>query len=186
MVYLSKGVVQENSTKDNLVICRFGDKFYLSNVRAELWLSGRFNPSRPKEDAAFTELIEMGLVEASSESDETALYRLLMNCVLCHAKPKLLSKRLNKQEQILWIWLTQAGGKLTISELVALADKKLSPTKSLLGTNNWASLVHSIYTRNTIPDLILEVQMEKSPAMKPTVAAIMGLLRKKRIFLMAV
>lgn len=183
MVYLSKGAVEENSTKDNLVICRFGDRFYLTGISAELWLCGRFSPSSSRDDTAFADLIEMGLVEASAESGETALYKLLMNCVICHAKPKLLSKHLNKQEQILWTWLKHAGGKLTISELVALEDKQILPSKSLLGKDNWASLVHSIYTRNTIPDLILEAQMEKSPAMKPTVTAVMGLLRKKRIFL---
>jgi len=183
MVYLSKGVVQENSTKNNLVICRFGDKFNLTDGSAALWLYGRFNPNETNEDRASTSLIEMGLIEASSESGETALYRLLLNCVICHAKSKLFKMRLDKPEQILWTWLTQAGGKLTISELVALNEKQVSPSKSLLGTNNWASLVHSIYTRNNIQDLVLEAQMEKSPAMRSTVMAVMGLLRKKRIFL---
>jgi len=183
MIYVSKGVVQENSTTNNLVICRFGEKFYLTGNDAELWLCGRFNPSKSNGNSAFTGLIEMGLIEASSESGEIALYHLLMNCIICHAKPKLFSASLNKQELILWTWITQAGGKLTIGELVALNEKKVSPSKTLLGTNNWASLVHSIYTCDNIQDLILEAQMERSPAMQSTVIAVMGLLRKKRIFL---
>jgi len=54
---------------------------------------------------------------------------------------------------------------------------------SLLGKNNWYTLINTIYTTETIFDGILDVKMENSPAMQTTVTAILGLLRKKRILL---
>jgi hypothetical protein len=186
MVYLSKGVVQKNSTKDKLVISRFGTLSALSGEYAELWLKGRLSPGKtdaPIQDGSLKILIGQGLIEATDESGDTALYRLLTNCVICHAKPRLIKTSLTPNEQTFWKWITQAGGKLTISELVMLAEKGITPDKSLLGKENWHSLVHAIYSRDTICDGILDAKMEKSPALADTIAAVLGLLRKKRLIL---
>ena len=186
MVYLSKGVVQNGSSRNNLVISRCGKQFTLSGDSAVVWLRGRFQLGMTDTAAHHfisKRLINDGLVEATNELGDISLYRLFLKCVICHAKPKLFCAPLTKQEKILWIWISQAGGKLTISELIWLFTQKVEPDKSLLGKNNWSSLIHTIYSVDTIADNILETQMESSPALAETTAAVLGLLRKKRIFL---
>ncbi len=65
-----------------------------------------------------------------------------------------------------------------------MAERGVQPVPGLLGDENRQLLTETIYTPETIADGILESMMEKSPAMEETVQAVLGLLRKRRIFLM--
>jgi hypothetical protein len=122
------------------------------------------------------------LVEIT-EPDAAAHYRLLSNCVICPANPAVFRFPLNKYEKLIWKWIRNVGSKLTISELVYLTEQNIMPGPMFYGKENWHTLIHAIYTAETIFDRILIAKMEESPAMNRTVAAVLGLLRKKRIIL---
>ena len=53
----------------------------------------------------------------------------------------------------------------------------------LLGPANRQALVETIYSTETIADGILEARMEEAYARDEVVTAVLGLLRKRRIFL---
>ena len=127
-------------------------------------------------------LESMGLTEIT-EPDNTAHYQILTNCVICKVKPSIPCFPLSKSEKLIWTWIKNAGFKLTISELVYLTEKNIIPDSVYFGKNNWHTLIHAIYTKETIFDRILEAKMQESSARNRTVSAVLGLLRKKRVIL---
>lgn len=124
----------------------------------------------------------MGLIEIA-EPNENANFRLLTDCVICMVKPSVSVFRLNKNGRRIWTWIKYAGFKLTISELVYIMDRDIKAGLSFFGKDNWHTLIHAIYTPDTISDRILETMMEESPARNSTVLAVLGLLQKKFIIL---
>ena len=183
MIYISKGVASKEGGENSARVSRCGKEYHLSEEQAQLWQAGRFsiaNANNNKKQSAVWGLESMGLVEAA-EPDETARYRLLTNCVICLSNQPASGVTLDKNERLAWKWLKNAGFKLTISELVYLAEQNIRPDPSFFGKDNWHNLIHAIYTRETIFDRILEAKMEESPARNRTVNAVLGLLRKKRI-----
>lgn len=186
MLYISRGMVLQPSTPEHLRICRCGMERTLTGELSRLWLAGRFSAAEANgtgQEKALGELAEMGLAMPSEETGELALYRLLVNCIICPAKLRPLRQRLSNAERRAWEWISKSGIRLTISELVFLMEHDIAPTASLIGRENWHTLVGMIYTADTIPDGILITQMERSPARAGTVEAVLGLLRKKRILL---
>jgi hypothetical protein len=185
MIYISKGAVHKASDENNVNVSRCGGEYSLRDQQARLWLAGRFRVACAENDKQRSELIKlesMGLVE-SAEADAAAHYRLLTNCVICPVNTAASGFTLGKNERITWSWIKNAGFKLTISELVYLADQNIIPVPAFFGKDNWHTLIHAIYTRETIFDRILEAKMEESSAKNRTVNAVLGLLRKKKIIL---
>jgi len=90
---------------------------------------------------------------------------------------------LSRPERRVLQWIRWAGLRLTIAELTLLAERGLGPVPALLGEQNRQALTEAIYTTETICDGILETLMEKSPVRDDTVLAVLGLLRKKKIYL---
>jgi len=184
MVYISKGVLYRISDVSNIHVSRCGEKHILTGIHAKLWLAGRCSSCARNgiQETALKKLEFMGLAETTEPSD-AAHYRLLTNCVICKANPVAFHLPLNRNEKLIWEWIKNAGFKLTISELVYLAEKKIAPSPEFFGENNWHTLIHAIYTQETIFDRILDAKMEESPARNNVVSAVLGLLRKKRIIL---
>ena len=171
---------------NNIDVSRCGNECNLCGIQAKLWLAGRFNVAFVKNTANQSELQKlesMGLVEIT-EPDDTADYRLLTNCVICSVNPVLPYYPLNKNEKLIWKWIKNTEFKLTISELVYLMEQNIIPDPIFFAKNNWHTLIHTIYTGETIFDRILETKMEQSPARDGTVSAVLGLLRKKHIILL--
>jgi len=186
MRYISKGMVLKPSTEHILNVSRCGDDFKLTGINAKLWLDGRYTVAMTKDvlqETKLKHLVRIGLAEVTEETGLLAAYRLLTGCVICPAKLKSLHRPLNSAEHRLWKWISQAGLRLTASELVMLNEKDIHPADSLLGEANRQALTESIYTAETIFDGILEGKMEHSPARDRTMKALLGLLRKKRILL---
>jgi len=184
MFYISKGVVYKESDINNVHISRCGNNYTLQKNQAKLWLAGRFSVARAdtEHQSDLFKLESMGLVEIA-EPDDTAHYLLLTNCVICKVKPAVSLIPLNKNEKLIWSWIKNAGFKLTISELIYLTEQKIKPHPIFFGKSNWHTLIHAIYTQETVFDRILEAKMKDSPVRNSTVSAVIGLLRKKRIIL---
>jgi len=185
MIYISKGVLYRVSDINNIEVSRCGEKHILIGTRAKLWLAGRCAAYARNDiqQAELKKLESMGLAEIA-EPDDTAHYQLLTNCVICKANPDISAVSilpLNKTEKLIWEWIKNAGFKLTISELVYLTEKRIAPGPKYFGKNNWHTLINAIYTQETIFDRILEAKMRESPVRKNVVAAVLGLLRKKRV-----
>ena len=69
MIYLSKGIVKENSTEHLLQVARCGQEYSLSGEQAVLWLNGRFGFSEVKtesEKRTLKHLARMGLAETGA------------------------------------------------------------------------------------------------------------------------
>lgn len=186
-MYISKGMVISPSTEDLLFVARGGMKFQLTGQEAAMWLNGRFrfvNEKTGDERHCLKKLERLGIVEFAENQSGTEKYRILTQCVLCPAVPKLVRRRITKKESDMLEWLMKAGLHLTVAELVCLNEKEISPTEDLLYSYNRQALTEVIYLDHGIQDNLLEAQMEHSPARNVTVATILSLLRKKRIILL--
>ena len=185
MLYVSKGLLCKESNINNIYVSRCGNEYHLVNQQAKLWLAGRFKityAGNDEEQPRLNELESLGLVEVT-ESDDTAHYRLLANCVICKVNPVVSHFPLSKSEKLIWKWIKNAGFKLNISELVYLTEQNIIPGPAYFGKDNWHTLIHAIYNEETIFDRILDAKMAESSARNKTVSAVLGLLRKKRIVL---
>lgn len=66
MIYLSKGIVQKNSTKQLLRISHCGQDFQLTGTEAALWLKGRFGFAVARgaaQEQNLQHLNELGIAE---------------------------------------------------------------------------------------------------------------------------
>lgn len=188
MRYLAKGIVQKQSTEHILRINHFGSEFVLTGLRARLWLDARLNIAETDgkdfaEEKELRQLLKMELVEEVGP-DAVDEYRALTHCVIVPAQHHGLSLPLAPVENNLLRWITGAGLRLTMAELVYLEEHKITPEAGWLGEENRQKLTEMIYTTDTIFDNILETQMEAAACRDRTVQAILSLLRKKRILLL--
>lgn len=187
MIYISKGIVQEKSTECNIYVGRGGEVFQLTRVEAQLWLDGRFGfytAKNASQERALQHLHRMGLVEFEEEDTLLARYRILTRCVLCAAKSSNLNLVLGRFETSILNWLTNAGIRLSMAELVYLHERQIEPTKDILYTDNRQRLVETIYTQENIFDNILECRMEHASCRDKITAAVMVLLKHKKIVIL--
>ncbi|MDR1409177.1 MAG: hypothetical protein LBJ12_02670 [Oscillospiraceae bacterium] len=141
MQYVSKGAVSPDSTVKKLTINLRGVDHILSGEEAALWLDGQFAVRELSEYLpALKRLNEIGLVEATDEFGALGQYRLLTSCIIVPVKQKLLRQRLTATELLLWQWIGKASLRLTVAELVCLADKGVHPEADLLGAENRQAL----------------------------------------------
>lgn len=187
MIYLSKGILPwKPGDEKSASVSHCGMLHKLTGTEAELWLDGQHKPNYTKnvgQEAALRALAEIGIVEYANEENDTAIFRLLTNCAICPVRVKTSPALLNRQERRACQWIKRAGLRLTMAELVLLNERGIKPIPALLGEYNRHALTETIYTTETIYDGILETLMEKSPARDNMVRAVLGLLQKKRIFL---
>ena len=183
MIYISKGIVQEKSTERNIYVSRGGQVFQPTKVEAQLWLDGRFGfceTQNASQEHAIEHLYRMGLVEYAKEDTPISRYRILTRCVLCAAAGSNVNLTVGRLESSILNWLTNAGIRLSMAELVYLHERQIKPTKDLLYTDNRQKLVEVIYTQENILDNILECQMEHAACRDKVTAAIMVLLKSKK------
>lgn len=184
MMYISKGIVKEDSTEHRLTVCYGGAEYVLTGKEAQSWLDGRFGVVNVPNNAAETQighLHRMGLVECEDEDNAVTKYRLLTRCFLVPTRKRGFNFFLDKTERQVLLWLRKAGIRLSTAELVYLIDREVKPTPRLLYEENRQSLIERIYTKGTIRDNILEAQMEKAVFRDEVVNAILHLISKKRL-----
>jgi len=185
MIYLSKGIAPWKPTEADVSVSYCGALHKLTGVQSALWLAGQhtLGHSRKEHDAALKQLNALGIVEFNEEAESAAIYRILTNCAICPARQTFSITFLNRAERRLWRWIKRAGLRLTMAELTLLTEREIKPSAELLGEQNRQALTESIYTTETIFDGILENLMEKSPVREETVQAVLGLLSKRKIYL---
>jgi hypothetical protein len=128
-------------------------------------------------------LLKIGIVETAESASTSDLFWALSQCVVCPENRARFFPILTKTERETLKWIRCAGLRLTIAELAALRERGIRPASELLGWDNRQALTEAIYTPETIFDGLLETLMEKSPARQATVEAVLGLLYKRRVYL---
>ena len=147
MIYLSKGLLLGKTSESSLSVSHCGALHKLTGDQAALWLAGQYRPGRtdsPAQDKALESLADFGIIEYSDDTDETALYRLLTNCVICPVRIKRRLTLLSCGERIIWRWIRWAGLRLTIAELTLLAGRGIKPVTVLLREENRQALTEAI------------------------------------------
>lgn len=186
MIYLSKGAVLKESGTDDRYVTLCGMDYALTGIGARLWVAGRFQVNETGDERELRHLAklqELGLVELSEGNDPGAYYALLTRCIICPTKTKRMRQPLSLSEAKLWKWISEAGLRLTIGELVKLFESGINPISKYLGAANAQNLTLELYRDDLLFDTTLELKMENSSSRDIVVNAIMGLLRKKRILL---
>ena len=188
MKYISKGIVIKDSTEDLLFVTHNGIDFQLTGEQAALWLNGRFGFAKTRktvlEEKALRQLVRQGLVEIAEGDGSVFEYRALTQCILVPAKSRSSCTMLSAMQKELLSWMSKAGLRLTVAELVFLAEHGIAPAEHLLGAGNRQALTETIYTQDTIFDNILEAQMEHAAMRDEVVSALLKLLKKKKILLL--
>lgn len=187
MIYISKGIVQKNSTEQNIRIFRGGQVFQLTGVEAQVWLDGRYefaSADAPARIRAVEHLSRMGLVEYEQEDSPVARYRILTRCICCAAVTPKLSLPVKHDEKDILKWLKNAGLRLSTAELIYLQENHVKPVPELLYAQNRQALTETIYMKTNIGDNLLECQMEHAKCRDDVVRTLMSLLRKKKILIL--
>lgn len=187
MLYLSKGVLCKNSTKDKIRVTRGNTVVTLTGIEAEVWLDGRFNMMHTTDKEkyrAVCHLSTLGLLEYENTDDEAAKYSILTRCICCPAKVSQIKKPLSKREYNVMTWLNNAGIRLSTAELMYLIENKIQPTKKLFYKENAQALIETIYTKDIIFDNILENLMGQAKCRNEVICSLLKLLSKKRIVML--
>lgn len=188
MKYIAKGMVVRASTTEILYVTRGGFEFQLTGIQADLWLNGRFEFSQLKDDVlaqqALQQLKRQDLVECAGGDGALGEYRALTQCFPVPAASKGIRSRLSSDETEMLHWLTNAGLRLTVAELVCLKEHSIQPSPALFGIENRQALTEAIYTQDNIFDNVLEAQMEHAEARDSVTEIVLSLLKKRRIILL--
>lgn len=184
MYYISKGAVCAGSTEDRLTIAHGEHEFVLIGVEAAIWLNGRTKVSSTEELWAIRHLYRMGLLEYDASNTPEAVYEMLTRCTLCRSVKSQKNLLLSKDESFILNWLKQAGIRLTLAELVCLAEQDLAPTPELTGSENRKALIYRLYLNTPIQDNTLEQKMMASTARDRVVNSVLKLLKRGKLILL--
>lgn len=185
MMYLSKGELTRSRRTGLDYVSHCGCVYALGPELAGLWKKARLRPQPVPEgkEQAVRRMEGSGLVITTEETGTLAAYRLLTGCVICPNSRKWTDCFLSKPVRRVWKWITEAGLRLTASELIRLEEQRVQPTSALLGEDGRQRLTEMIYFAETIPDGILETLMEHSPARDTVIGALLELLHTWRLLL---
>ena len=187
LIYLSKGIAQRKSAGENLWVSYCGQVFSLASEEKELWLKGSREIGRadaPADRNLRTVRQGKSIVEIEELEDSLGQYRLLCRCTCCPFEPSGHFLGLSKKEQAILALLRYSGFHLSVAEVVYLWEHREQLTKELFLPEHRQTLTEFIYTADTIGDNLLESQMEASPSRAEVVALFLGLLQKRRIFIL--
>lgn len=187
MIYLSKGAACLDPVTRRPSVCYAGRVFRLQQNEKKIWDNGRFGfvePSKQDEIDTALHLEKLGIAGIEQENTAVSRYRLLTGCFFCPVKRNKNFRLLTSDETVLYTWIRYAGLRLTVAELIYLAEHRIEPTEALLHEKNRQALVERIYTTDTIADRVLEAQMESARCRDRITENLMALLRKKYVILL--
>ena len=174
--YLSRGKKVSNNT----INCR-GKNILLPLELMDIWEKGRsYSEADPKNIHRINRMQEEGILLSAEGNYYCVAYNLLSKCILepTHRNQMFPLPPIEK-----WIlnWLTGAGLRLTIAELVCLHEKEANPDSELLGDENCQTLTAAIYETTDILDDNFDSRMRWTPSSSKIIQGVLGLLRKKYI-----
>lgn len=187
MIYISKGVVLNNSTVKSIRVMRNGMVYQMTGNEARIWLDGRYGfqeVASESDKCVLERLAKLSLVEMEETDSDVSRYRILCRCVCAATKTKWFSLPVGGIQKDILIWLKNAGLRLTTAELVCLQEKGIRPEARYLHAENRQALVELIYTVDTIADNVLENLMEKADQRDKVVYALEMLLRKEKMVIL--
>ena len=185
MRYISVGTVMAGSTEVILHVNHYGQEFALSSIDASLWLNGKVEPwevNDPLELRQIRKLQRIGLVIQIDETED-GLYWALTKCMIVPIDNRPNSFIMNRMQRYILKWITEAGLRLTIAELIYLSEHRIVATEDLLGLQNRQALTTRIYNQIRIQEQVLEVEMSYAINRDEVVSAVLSLLKKKQIVL---
>lgn len=177
MKYLSKGQLHHQNG-GLITVAQYGQLQTIAGEDAKTWLAGYKSVQSSTMDTLYN-LQGRGLVSSTEKIENPTIeaYRILTQCILIPKKRIAIGRKTSVEREVL-TWLRFAGLHLTIAELVQLRSNEVMPVANLLGEENRQALVEKIYTTSTIPDLILEAQMEGNAQMPEILDGVLHLIEK--------
>lgn len=185
-MYISKGVIVKKLPHKQLLIYHYREQHRLNEKQAVLWQNGAkdFCQTDTLEDErSVIELVKLGLAEITYVVSLREKYILLKKCLICVLPKRRSYRRLTHREKQIMLWLTGAGFRLGISELIILIENKIEPIKELLEFKNAAKLrllLNGSYITIGNP---LEIKASVAHCRDEVVSCIISLIRKKKIYL---
>ena len=182
MLYISKGILI--TEKDGrCCVFRRGTEFHLTRTETEIWKAGR---DRLCESDAFLTLEDMedeGLISIAENNSEKSIYDLLCDCMFIPQQHPNDNNPLTATESILYVWLRDAGIRLTTAELICLCEQDIAPAQNLLGESNRQVLVSAIYLNNDVNDFTLEDLMISAKCKDWVIAGLLSLVQKQYLYI---
>lgn len=185
MIYISKGIVQKGSYEHRLRIIKGGQTYTLTGKEASIWLNARYSIAEVhtlSDEKIVGQLEMIGLVAVQEENTALSRYRILTQCVCCPEKGSYA--RLKGKKKLILDWMMKAGLRLSTAEIIYLMENNIEPCAEMLYVENRQALVETIYCVNNIQDNLLECQMEQASCRDEIVAAILNLLKRKKILIL--
>lgn len=182
MLYITKGEVRKD-TKDGFKVTHMGRAVLLDAKTAEVWKNGRYNFCRARmaEDIrAVCYMANVGIAELEQEETEIAKFRILSRCLIT-VKKKSFETFLSPIERRILCWLRYPGFRIGIAELVALEENRGLLNKEIFLDKNWKDLAARIYGARPLANMSLEKRMEHSKSRNDTIAALIRLVKLKRV-----
>lgn len=142
-MYISKGVIVKKLPHRQLLIYHYREQHRLNEKQTVLWQNGTkdFCQTDTLEDErSVIELAKLGLAEITYVVSLREKYILLKKCLICVLQKRRSYRRLTHREKQIMLWLTGAGFRLGIAELIFLIENKIEPTEELFGWENAGKL----------------------------------------------
>lgn len=181
--YISKGICRQRMRDGCMAMESRGEEHILSADLAAIWSAGKESSAESPDGESLRRLEEMNLIETTPRfNDVLDAYHLLTRCVICPTEDLLPFAPKETRRTLRWI--RNAGLRLTMAELVRIAELKLESDEEYLGAKNRQALVEVIYCADNIEDGVLESLMEKSKELVSVVDHVLTLLQAGHIRLL--
>ena len=185
-MYISKGVRVKKLPHSQLLVYHYRERHKLNARQAVLWQNGTKDFCQTdtlEEERIVIELARRGLVEITYIITLREKYILLKRCLICVLPKRPSFIRLTHKEKQIMLWLTSAGFRLGISELIFLIENKIEPKKELLYFENAGKLrllLNGSYITIGNP---LDIKASVAYCRDEVVSCVISLIRKKKIYL---
>ncbi len=182
MLYISKGILL-NENEGRCVVFRQGVERRLTASESKLWKEGCGRLAESDCLLTLEDMEECGLISIAADDSDESVYALMCDCMFIPCREAKIDQPMSAAELILYVWLRDAGIRLTTSELICLCDRNVAPSKDLLGENGRMELVSTIYLNNDINEFTLESRCSSAECRRWVIPALLSLVQKKILYI---
>ncbi len=182
MLYISKGILLKE--KDGRCsVFRCGEERTLTMEESQIWRKGCGRIAEADCVLTLADLEDYGLVSSVENDSEEEIYNLLCGCMFLPSRDANADQPMTAAESILYVWLRDAGIRLTTAELICLCERNVAPEKNLLGESGRQALVAVIYLDGDINEFTLESRYASAECRGWVIPALLSLVRKKILYI---